>query len=261
MLAFPQLSTGASAVYPVTKRFVTKTAVNILADGSKDLVADPDGSVTTWELRAMGLTRVEWNAIEALFQQTCGRWGSFTFLDPLGNLLVQSETLTDSVWAKGALLQLTVGIADPLGGSRATRVVNAGQASAAVEQTLAVPGGYQYCMSVWARSATGSRVSLAIAGASKSFALTEQWRRIFATVNPEQPGAETVTFGAHLDAAETVDLFGMQAEAQLGPSDYKPTGARGGVYSRARFDTDHMTVTARSTDVHDAVVRIVSTES
>jgi hypothetical protein len=53
----------------------------------------------------------------------------------------------------------------------------------------------------------------------------------------------------------------MQAEAQLGPSDYKPTGARGGVYSKARFDTDQLTVTAQGTEVHDAVIRIVSTES
>ena len=261
MLVFPQLSTGASAVYPVTKRFVTKSAVNILGDGSRDLAADPDAAYTGWELRAAGLTRVEWDAIETLFQQTSGRWRSFTFLDPLGNLLAQSEALSDPVWVKGPLLEITAGVADPFAGLRATRVVNTGQAGASVEQTLAAPGSFDYCLSVWARSGAGSRVTLAIGGVSKSFALTGQWRNIFVSVNPGQPGMETVTLGAHLDAADSVDLFGMQAEAQLGPSNYKATGARGGVYSNARFDTDQLTVTAQGTDVHDAVIRIVSTES
>ena len=261
MLVFPQLSTAASALYPVTKRVITRSAENVLGDGRRDLAADPDAALTAWELRARGLTRAEWDAIEALYQQTSGRWGTFTFLDPAGNLLAQSETLTDAAWTKGPLLQLTAGVADPFGGARATRVVNTGQAGAAVEQTLSVPGNYQYCLSAWARSGTGSQLALAIAGVSKSSGVTGQWRRIFATVNPEQPGAETVTFGAHLNAAESVDLFGMQVEAQLGPSDYKPTGARGGVYARARFDTDHLTVTAQGTDVHDAVIRIVNTES
>ena len=53
----------------------------------------------------------------------------------------------------------------------------------------------------------------------------------------------------------------MQAEAQLGPSDYKITGAAGGVYPKARFGSDQITVTAQGTDVYDAVIQIVSTES
>jgi hypothetical protein len=58
-----------------------------------------------------------------------------------------------------------------------------------------------------------------------------------------------------------VQLFGMQAEAQLAPSDYKQTSARGGVYAKARFGTDHLTVTARAPDVYDAVIPIVNTEN
>jgi hypothetical protein len=179
----------------------------------------------------------------------------------VGNMLAQSETLTDPTWVKGPLLQLTTGVGDPLGTSGATRIINTGQAEAAVTQTLPVPGSFQYCLSAWARSGLGSRVALAIAGVSNSFALTGQWRRVFVTVNPEQTGAETVTFGAHVEPAGSVDLFGLQVEAQPGPSDYRPTRARGGVYSRARFDTDRLTVTAQGTDAHDTVIRIVSTES
>jgi hypothetical protein len=261
MLAFPQLSTGAAALYPVTRRTVTRSVVNVLGDGRTDVMADTDAAFTAWELRAAGLTLAEWNAIAALFQQTSGRWGSFTLLDPTGNLLAQSENFASPLWSNGPLLQFTTGVADPLGTSRATQVINAGQADAAVVQTLGAPGNFQYCLSVWARSAAGSRVTLAIAEVSKSFTLTGQWQRVFVPANPEQAGGVTVAFGAHVDAGGSVELFGMQAEAQLGPSDYKPTGARGGVYSRARFDTDQLTVTAQGTDVYDAVIRIVNTES
>ena len=261
MLVFPQLSTGAPALYPVTKRVITRSAENVLGDGRRDLTADPDAVLTAWELRAAGLTLAEWNAIEALFQETSGRWGTFTFLDPVGNLLAWSETQADAVWAKGPLLQLTPAVADPLGSMRATRVVNTGQAEAAVEQTLNAPGNFHYCLSAWVRSATGSRVTLAIAGVSRSFALTGQWQRLFVTTNPEQADVETVTFGAHVEPAGSVDLFGLQAEAQPGPGDYKPTGARGGVYPQARFDHDQLTAVAQGTDVYDSVIRIVSKES
>jgi hypothetical protein len=260
MLVFPQLSTGASVLYPVTKRTVQRSVVNLIEDGHSDVLSDPDAAFTGWELRASGLTLAEWTAIEALFQQTSGRWGSFTFLDPTGNLLAQSESFANSVWTNGPLLQLTAGIADPLGTARATRVTNGSQADEAISQTLNVPGNFQYCLSVWARTTSGSRVTLGVASVTKNFTLTGQWQRVFVSGNPGQTGANTVTFSAHLDAGGSVELFGMQAEAQPGPSDYKQTGTRGGVYSRARFDTDQLTVTAQATDVYDAVVQIVNTE-
>ena len=39
------------------------------------------------------------------------------------------------------------------------------------------------------------------------------------------------------------------------------TGTAGGVYAKARFGADQITVTAQGTDVYDAVIRIVNTES
>jgi len=261
MLVFPQLTTGAAALYPVTKQGLQRTVVNALADGSTVVYADPDGAVAGWALRATGLTLAEWNAIESLFQQTAGMAGTFTFLDPVGNLLLQSENFSAGAWAVGALMQLTTGIADPFGTARATALVNTGEASAGVTQILSVPGNFQYCLSVWVRSTSGSAVTLAIANGSKSFAAGTQWARVYFSSNPGQPGAATVTFGAQLAAGGSVELFGMQAESQLGPSDYKLTGANGGVYSKARFGSDQITVTAQGTDVYDAVIQIVSTES
>jgi|SRR5579862_7566273 len=249
MLIFPQLM-----AYPITKRAIQRTPVNVMADGRTDLFEDPDAASLAWELRWKGMTLAEWNSVQALFIAVSGRWQTFTFLDPVGNLLAQSENFTLSPWTNGALIQLTGGIADPFGTTRASRVVNAGAAVQSVAQTLAVPGTYQFCLSVWARTSSGSNVTLAVGNSAKAFALTAEWTRISFT-------ASGSTFAAQLNPGASVDLFGMQVEAQIGPSDYKMTGSRGGVYSRARFAYDQLTVTAQGTDMYDAAIRIVNTEN
>ena len=261
MLVFPQLTTGAAALYPVIKQGQRRSVVNTLAGGNAVVYADVDAAMAGWQLRATGLTLAEWNAIESLFQQTAGMAGTFTFLDPVGNLLLQSESFGAGAWTIGGLIQLTASITDPFGTARATRLVNTGHASAGVTQILKVPGDFQYCSSVWVRTNSGSAVTLAIANSSKSFAAGTQWKRVYFSSNPAQAGAATVTFGAQLAAGGSVELFGMQAEALLGPSDYKMTDAVGGVYPKARFGSDQITVTAQGTDVYDAVIQIVSTES
>ncbi len=260
MLVFPQLETGASALYPVKRTSIQRTVVNTLADGRTDVFADPSAAAAGWELHATGMTAAEWSAIEALFLATSGMWQTFTFLDPTGNMLEHSETFIAGVWTNGALIGLTPGIADPFGTTRATRAINSGSAAELIAQTLNVPGNFHYCLSVWARTAASSSVTLTIGGVAETFALNGTWQRISAAANLGTT-ATSVTFGAELAAGATVDLFGMQVDAQIAPSDYKMTETRGGVYSRARFGADRIAVTAQSSDVYDAVIRIVNTEN
>jgi hypothetical protein len=259
MLVFPQIST-----YPLTKTTRQRSVVNTLGDGNIDVYADPEAASLGWELHATGITAAEWSAIEALFEATSGMWQPFTFLDPVGNLLAESENFGASAWTNGALIDLTTGVTDPFGTTRATGVANAGAGVEAITQTLAVPGTFQYCLSVWARTSSGSNVTLSIAttggSATKIFALGTQWTRISLAANLGQ-STEAVTFGAQLAAAGSIDLFGMQVEAQLGRSDYKLTGTVGGVYAGARFGADTIAVTAQGTDVFDAVIQIVNTEN
>jgi hypothetical protein len=235
--------------------------VNTLADGSAVVYSDPDAAVTEWELRAMGLSAGEWGAIDTLFQAVAGRWQTFTFLDPVGNLLADSELLSAGAWTNGPLVGLTTGIGDPLGTMRATRAINGGSTTQAVAQVLTVPGDFQYCLSVWAKTIGGSNVTLTASttggSSAKTFSLNTVWQRISLPVNLTQ-STTSVTFGAQLDAGASVDLFGLQVEAQLAASAYKKTGTQGGVYADARFAESGLTVKAQSTDVFDAVIRIVS---
>lgn len=261
MRVFPQFVSGAAALYPLIKRHHARAVVNELGDGSAVVFDDLDAAQAEWEIRARGLTLDEASAIEALFDSTSGRAQTFIFLDPVGNLLARSEELDASVWANDPLLQFTNGIADPFGATRATRVVNQGQAVQAVTQALAAPGTFQYCLSVWARGLAGSGVTLSLstagANVTRAFALTGQWVRL-TFAGKLGPNTEQMIFGARLDAGASVDLFGMQVEAQPAASDYKRTGATGGVRARARFAEDSIRVTAQGTDVYDAAIRIVS---
>jgi hypothetical protein len=261
MLVFPQLATGAVALYPVTRQSVLRTVVNTLADGSTVVYSDPDAAQTLWELQAKGLTAAEWNSIEALFDAVAGQCQTFTLLDPAGNLFANSELLSAGSWTNGVLLTLTAGIGDPLGTTRATRVVNDGIAAESTAQALNVPGNYRYCLSAWAKTIGGSSVTLTAsttgANTTATFALTTNWQQISIPVNLGQ-ATTSVTFGAELAAGATVDLFGMQVEAQLAASDYKMTGINGGVYASARFASDSLTVVAQSTDVFDATIGIMS---
>jgi hypothetical protein len=234
--------------------------VNALADGSTVVLNDPDAVLTQWELRATGLTAAEWNAVEDLYQATSGRLETFTFLDPAGNLLAHSEEFGAGGWSNGPSIQLTGGVTDPLGTTRATHVVNTGAAAEAVEQILAVPGNFRYSLSVWARAGVAANTALFATtsggSATHTFALSPQWKRLSMSIGLGQNTA-SVTFGAQLDPSAAVDLFGMQVEAQPGMSDYKKTSA-GGVFAKARFAEDELTVRAQATDVYDAVIRVVS---
>lgn len=264
MLVFPQLVTGASSIYPLKKQHTARTVVNVLGDGQKVVYEDSSAAIVDWELQLKSLTRAEADAIEALFTTVSGQWGLFTFLDPAGNLLAFSEEFGNSVWTNGPLVQLTTAIDDPNGGTGATRAINDGEALQMVAQVLDVPGNFQYSLSVWARTQGGSNATLTAlttgASANLPIQLNGTWKRFNFTINLAQ-ATDSVTFGVRLDPGASVDLFGMQVDAQIGPSDYKRTGVGGGVYPRARFSTDSVTMKAQGTDIYDAVVRIVATEN
>jgi hypothetical protein len=156
---------------------------------------------------------------------------------------------------------LTAGVADPLGTTRATTIVNAAETAEGVAQTLAVPGNFQYCLSAWVRSSGGSSVILAVGASTQTVPTSAVWNRVALAANAGLTTATSVAFGLHIAAGASIDVFGLQVEAQLAPSDYKMTGASGDVYSQARFASDQVTVTTQGTDVYDAIIRIVSPEN
>ncbi len=259
MLYFPQLASGAVSQFPCRKYVRQRTLVNTLADGSEVKLFDPGACRVEWEIDLASLTNAEWGAIRELFGAVEGQLGTFLFLDPFGNLLSWSEEPGAAAWAKDAGLALTGGVADPRGGTGATRIANSSGTAQNVAQTAAVPSWYRYCFSVWARSEAAGHATLFVsAGAEstqQSLAVGPEWRRLALGAQlTTQEG--TATFGVTIPGGATVELFGFQAEAQVGASSYKATGAQSGVYANVSFLNDVLEMTSEAPAIYSCPVRI-----
>src|SRR5205823_3406254 len=145
-LAYPQM-----IQFPVRKTKRARTVVNLAADGRTVLLADPFAETMEWRLEYADLTDDEAAVLEQFFEAVEGSLNEFTFLDPTGNLLAWSGTLTADVWQTDPLLVLTDGVADPLEETEAWHLSNLGGAAQSIGQTIEAPGGYSYCFSVYVR--------------------------------------------------------------------------------------------------------------
>jgi hypothetical protein len=255
MLVYPQLATGALCQFPVRKSQRTRTVTNRAPDGSTIKLADPAAQVTEWRLEYANLSDQEAAALRDFFTQAEGSLNGFTFLDPAGNLLAWSEQLDAEVWQKDPLLAITGGVSDPLDSTRAWRLVNNGGAAQALAQTLAGPGDYQYCLSAYVRAAAPATVELIAGSQSAELSATAEWSRIVLIATGE-PGAASVRFGIAAGAGATVEVFGLQVEAQGGASVYKAS-TRGGVYSDSHLGGDELRLTCTSINQHSCTVNII----
>ena len=258
MQCFPQLQTGASGQYPIRKRRLERTIRNLSPDGREIKFADAGALTIEWQLNFEELTDAEKNAVEGFYQGMEGSLGTFTFLDPTDNLFAWSEKLDEAVWEKDPLLQITAGITDPLGTTRASRMVNSGGASQRLVQTLNVPASYFYCLSLYARSDAAGQVNLVRGAELGVREVQSQWSRLtFASASASTDN--TAAFGIEIPAGGSTEIFGMQVEAQIGASLYKKTTSRGGVYASARFRNDELRVNTVGPGRHGCAIAIRTT--
>jgi hypothetical protein len=259
MICFPQLSTGAVGQFPIEKRRLSRTLVNLIAGGDTVKLADAAASTVEWVLPFEMLSDEEAAALVELHARTEGRFGAFTFLDPMDNLLCWSEKLDESVWERNSLLTITMDVADPSGGTRATRVANTGSGALAIEQIVNGPGWFQYAFSLLIRSDVDQQIALIRSTdtqtQSANFNVGAEWKRVL--LSGKFTGTEeSVTFGIEVGSGHSVDLFGIQGEAQPSASGYKATLSRSGLYPSARFMDDDLSVTTVGPNQHSCRIRI-----
>jgi len=197
MLVYPQLGTGALGQFPIRKQRHTRTVTNSTSDGRTIKLADPAGATTEWQLDYADITDSEAGAIETFFAAAEGTLNGFTFLDPAGNLLAWSGQLDDAVWVRGPMLSLAGGEPDPAGGALAWRLTNTGGGPQAIIQTLAAPGDYVYCLSVYARAQANTVVTALLGSVRVAQSVTAGWNRITFT-GTGGAGAESVQFGLEI---------------------------------------------------------------
>src|SRR5580658_4871976 len=179
---YPQLTTGAVAQFPVTRNTYLRTVANQLPSGYTIRMADTGAQKVQWRLRYSALTNGEQSSIENLFEASEGQLNTFTFLDPTDNLLMWSEDWTQTVWTPDPLLQVTGGVADPLGGSAAMQLTNTGQTTQQIIQNTSGPSSFVYCYSVYVRSNVPATIQLVVTatGQTTLMAVTTRasWTRV-----------------------------------------------------------------------------------
>ena len=261
MLYYPQLSTGVVSQFPISRRTTMRTISNSLPSGDSIRMSDPSAAVVGWQLQYSNLTDDEWSSLETLFEATEGQLTTFTFLDPMDNLLQWSEDWTKPVWTADPLLHVSTGIADPLGGTGALHLTNTGQTTQRIVQSIAGASWLQYCCSVYLRSAAPATVQILFSATGQE-SLTQvtigsSWTRVVKTdsLTLHEDG---ISFGLQLPAGASIVAFGAQAEPQPAAGYYKKTTDLAGVYPNTRFNSDSLIQTTDAPNQNSCSVSLAS---
>jgi hypothetical protein len=185
--------------------------------------------------------------LQSHFDACAGPYRAFTFIDPAENMLVSSSDFTTPAWQKSSLIHFVPGATGPDGAAGAVTVINTGQSNQEISQSFHVPANYQYCFSLYARSDSSSQLTLIRRGGSANesigFPVEAAWSRIVSSGRLNDSGT-VFAVAISLAPGQQVGIYGVQLEAQTAPSRYRPTQQIGGVYSRAHWGMDQLTVAA-----------------
>ncbi|MCU1325537.1 MAG: hypothetical protein JWN34_907, partial [Bryobacterales bacterium] len=237
MIWFPQLDNGCLVQLPLQRRFVWRALTNQLENGERISLPDPGTGRVEWKLAYRELSGSEAGNLDAFFRNARGAFGTFAFADPSANLLGWSEDLLRPDWERG-LLAATSGRAGPDGASTAVMLRNPVDATQALAQSIALPGSYTTCFSVWLRSDNPAEVTLRHGSAAQLVTTTTAWRRFF--IAGPLPGEDNAPYSIELLPGQAAEVWGLQVEAGAWPSQYCPTKAASGLYERTSFAADEL---------------------
>ena len=253
---FPQIGSGSIAQFPVTRGRQWRSIVNIIESGEQVTLPDSGGDLIQWHLSYQELTASEVANLNALFQASQGQFAPFTFVDPLANLLGWSEDLSQPGWQLG-VLQATAGANDPLGTQRASTIVNGSggnQASLPVGEHFRLDGRVLQCLGSQRRRHPDYAGARHRPGGA---AVTPVWTRVYLS-GLGSSGAGNSTFGLGVAAGQTIEVWGLQVEAQPYPSKYMSTTTAYGIYGETYFASDQLTITASAPGLSACEIQLVS---
>lgn len=261
MFYFPSLGNGASSQFPIERERVFRTIQQVTLEGVVLSAADVMPPRTRWRFKLRGVTHAERAAIDTLFGAVEGRLRTFTFLDPMDNLLRQSEDFGGASWATDAGITISGGVSDPWNTTRAFVLANTTGIDRRMVQTLAAPGWRTYCLSVYLRSSVGVTVGLVLGPASQpgvhAVKADTQWRRV--EVSGGAWGTEeSIVCGLHLYAGTSVEATAFQLEPHKAATSYKRTQLKSGLHPAARFDQDVIRWRVLGPDNHETELSIIS---
>jgi hypothetical protein len=249
---FPVLLSQVHAQYPVSK-LIEFHPLEVESGGGHLWRSASNGpAVRRWMLRFEDLTNEEAGALVALYEACAGGWRTFSFADPMSNLLRWSEDIRNDAWGKSAGLTITISS----GGSEGPvefLIVNTGATAGQVWQELDLAPGAAICFSCEAR---GGAMKLRACGTELVTAASGEWSRRFITV-VSSGGVQRVEI--ELEGGASVQVRRIQAEIQSAPSEYQGTYERGGIHAKTRFAENGLRIASVAPDRNVAEVVLEST--
>jgi len=175
----------------------------------------------SWTLEYPSITSTEAKVLEDFFISMCGRFGTFVFLDPSGNLVPQSESFAS-------------GQADPFGGTRAGIVSDL----SAVVLPAGGASGITLCTSIWVQPSSTSVFTIGFSGSIGTVqAPGGTWTRIFHSGVVSGSGAISATVDG-----PSCPMFGFSCTPTNGPFAYSKSPEGYGYHPSVRFDQDSFQV-------------------
>lgn len=255
MTWFPQTSSGSLVQLPLRRRVVWRAITNQFESGERISLPDRNGGRVEWSLAYHDLSDTEATGISNFFRTARGAFGTFAFVDPGANLLGWSEDLSRADWQHG-LLSVTGGVVGTDGTTGASSLTNAAAGAQGLTQTIALPGEYTTCFSVYLRAATHANVTLRRGSAASVAGVSSRWKRYFLT--GPVPGEDNAPFSLELAPGSTVEVCGLQVEAGPYPSQYKATADAAGIYERTSFASDELAMTATGVGLYACDFTLIS---
>lgn len=253
---FPQIGSGSVAQFPLQRKRQWRAITNVMESGELISLPDVNGGRIEWTLSYQELTDAEVANLAGLFATSGGEAGSFGFVDPFANLLGWSEDLSQPGWQMGELTA-TSGINDPVGTTRAWNLQNATGAEQMLSQSLGVPGEYTICFSAYVRSDAVGSIGI-LRDATRVNATTgPEWKRV-QIGGAGASGGTASTFSLAVGTASSIQVFGLQVEAQPWPSPYRPTGDAAGILEETRFRGGDLAVVNTAPGLSACQVNLVS---
>lgn len=258
MLIYPQLSTGATAQYPITKTVSQRAIKSVMEDGTCISCPDRSAWYVTWRIPYEDLSIPEAESLESFFLSTQANLQPFVFLDPTTNLLSWSEDYTQAVWG-GTAFSFQSGIDDPTGAFHGTRARSTTSHDQSLIQTTAIPGCALTCFSVYLRAAEPTSLQLIrTAGAliqTTTIVATTTWQR-YSLTGSFPLSSDPSSYGVVVSAGVSIDIFGAQVDAQSTAAEYVQTTQATGVHTNARFEMPQLEMIATGPNRNACVVTV-----
>lgn len=253
MTYYPMQETGAAAQFPMARTRRWQTLETRTLGGHVARGVQPEARRVHWQLDYVDLSDAEAAALTDLWEQSKGGLKSFVFVDPLANLLRDSERMGQAPW----VLSNGVGLAaDGPAAPAVFQVTNSSQGAGTVGQSLVLPIGPEFCLSAWVRSGAGAVVGLRIGGNARQAVATGAWQRVWLTAASELIGATECAL--ELAPGAVARVHSMQLEQQPTPSAYRAGAGDGGVYPETRFEQESLEVVASGPNRNEVRVNLVS---